>query len=313
MKISIIVATFNGEETLQDSLDSLNNLSLPEDVELKIIYVDNNSTDSTPSILSAFSCKFDFTHLKQEKKGKNSALNTVFEHPELLGELLIFSDDDVIFPTDFLIRYQQLSQQWPEAGIFGGRIDARWPSSPNQALLEGVDKVVAFAITPTEWGYESGLIDPVKIHGPNMAVRAKYFQDIRFNENIGPNGGNYMMGSETELLFRLKEAGVSAVFDFDNAVQHIIMPYQFDEDWLSSRAYKAGRSMVMHQIKNNQFSGVPEVLGYPRWALAQVVKLTIKKWLTSKSNSEYYRALWRSSHLTGYCAQYKQHGRESVS
>lgn len=307
MKISIIVATFNGEETLKDSLGSLNTLDIPEDVELKIIYIDNNSTDSTPEILNSFDCRFNFTHLDQKKKGKNAALNTVFEHPELLGELLIFSDDDVIFPIDFIKRYQLLSSQWPGAGIFGGRIDARWPTEPEQALLDGVDKVVAFAITPTDWGYESGIIDPVKIHGPNMAVRAELLTDIRFNENIGPNGGNYMMGSETELLFRLKEAGVTAVFDFDNAVQHIIMPYQFDVEWLSSRAYKAGRSMVMHQIKNGEFSHVPEVLGYPRWALVQVVKLKIKKWFTSKSNSEYYRALWRSSHLTGYCSQYKQH------
>lgn len=217
MKITIIVATFNGEDTLAESLESLNRIQTDSIVELSIVYVDNNSTDNTSNILNQFECKFPFYSLKQTKKGKNAALNTVFEYPEYLGDLLIFSDDDVIFPSDFVSRYVSVASQFQNIKIFGGRIDAKWPQRPSDALINGIDKVVAFAITPEDWGYETGLIDPVKIHGPNMAISKELFAEVLFNESIGPNGENYMMGSETELLFQLKSKGLKAYFDFDNA------------------------------------------------------------------------------------------------
>lgn len=309
MKVTLVVATYNGEETLDESLRSLNSIELDGDTELSIIYINNNSNDLTPDILSSFKCKHPFYTLSQEKRGKNAALNTIFNNPQYLGELLIFSDDDIIFPSDFVSRYKSMAEKHPDVGIFGGRVDAKWPRTPSEALLNGVDKVVAFAITPPDWGYKSGLIDPTKIHGPNMAVRASLFEGVRFNESIGPNGGNYMMGSETELLFRFKNAGIKAFFDFDNAVKHIIHPYQLDPDWLASRAYKAGRSMVMHQIKNGEFNKVSEILGYPRWAIFQSLSLKLEKMLAKRDSQKYFEALWRSSHLKGYSIEYKNQMR----
>jgi glycosyltransferase involved in cell wall biosynthesis len=306
--VTLVIATFNGARTLPKTLTSINQLMIPNNCIFNVVIIDNNSNDDTSELLTEYNCHHTIAKLHQTKQGKNSALNLIFEGNVPLGELLIFSDDDVIFPESFIKRYLQLKISQPEISMFGGAVIPHWPNEVPRAILEGIDAVVAFAITPATAGYQTGLIDPVKLHGPNMAIRSNVFaQGIRFNENIGPNGGNYMMGSETELLYRLKNAEHDAYYEHELKVQHIIRPEQLSRNWIASRAYKAGRSLVMHQIQNKQNIVVNELRGFPRWALLKRWKMQLAKLITQSKSIRGYKLLWKSSHLQGYCDEYKNH------
>jgi hypothetical protein len=222
--------------------------------------------------------------------------------------LVIFSDDDVIYPEDFFTTYFALHKNKVDCEVFGGSVEAKWPFSPNQNMLDGIDPVVAFAITPKSAGYNEGEIDPIKLHGPNMAVVRRVFDEgLRFNETIGPNGGEYVMGSETDILYRLKESGLKAYFCPQLAVQHIIRPVQFTHKWLASRAFKAGRSLVNHHSNQKMTINVPLIFGYPRWALVKYLKLSIKLYLLFWSSStRFYELLWTRNHLKGYLFEFKK-------
>ena len=311
MRVTLVVASYNGQETLSQSLQSLEAILIPQSIQFNVIYIDNASTDSTSTILSSFKPPFPFCLLYQKKKGKNAALNIIFDHHESLGEYIIFSDDDVVFSSTLLLEYEKVFKRYPSLSIFGGSVRPFWLAPPPKQVIEGVDSVVAFAITPEEKGYASGIISPEKLHGPNMVIKKGVFEKgIRFNESIGPNGENYMMGSETELLLRLKTQGYQAAFSIEASVKHIIHPYQFTNEWIKARAFKAGRSMLMHQIKNAKFKRVPELLGYPRWALIMSLKKRLLAAVTYRSSSKYYNYLWTSHHLKGYCMQYKVYIRK---
>lgn len=308
MKITLVVATHNGEESLAQSLESLEQVHIPKDVTFNTIYIDNNSDDNTSYILKNFEPEFSHTVLSQLKKGKNSALNTIFEHHDILGDFLIFSDDDVIFSKDFITNYASLFRNYPNHKVFGGIVTPHWQKVPSEELLNGIDEVVAFAVTPPSRGYAPGEIEPEKLHGPNMALKKEIFNNgFRFNEDIGPNGGNYMMGSESELLLRLKAQNYKAIFAEDVQVKHIIFSYQLSPKWLKGRAYKAGRSMLMHQLKTEAFKRVPEFFYYPRWAVKQRIKHYLMTLLYMKNSKNFYRSLWLSNHLRGYCDEYKKY------
>jgi glycosyltransferase involved in cell wall biosynthesis len=307
-KISLVIATFNGARTLPKTLASMNQLKIPDNCEFNLIIIDNNSDDDTSQLLTEYHCQHSLVTLHQTKQGKNAALNLIFDTELVLGDLLIFSDDDVIFPQHFIHSYLQMTLSQPKTNIFGGAVIPHWPGDVPSGLLEGIDAVVAFAITPTEAGYQTGLIDPVKLHGPNMAIKRHVFdQGIRFNEQIGPNGGNYMMGSESELLYRLKNAKHDAYYQHELKVEHIIRPEQLTRNWIASRAYKAGRSLVMHQIQNQQNILATELAGFPRWALMKRWKMLIIKLVTSNKAAKIYDILWQSNHLKGYCDEYKHY------
>jgi glycosyltransferase involved in cell wall biosynthesis len=306
--LSLVIATYNGARTLPKTLASINKLEIPADCQFNVIIIDNNSKDATSKLLDEYRCEHTLIKLHQPKQGKNSALNLIFEKDISLGQLLIFSDDDVIFPNDFIKMYHQLTISQPEINIFGGAVIPHWPSEVPSGLLEGIDAVVAFAITPAEAGYQTGLIEPVKLHGPNMAIKRHVFtQYMKFNENIGPNGGNYMMGSESELLYRLREAGYNAYYQHDLKVEHIIRPEQLSQNWIAGRAYKAGRSLLMHQIKNKQTITVATIASYPRWALLQYWSKKTRRLFTKNSSQLGYALLWQSNHLKGYCDEYKSY------
>jgi glycosyltransferase involved in cell wall biosynthesis len=304
--ISLVIATFNSANTLRRTLTSINNINSVIGIDIEVIVINNNSTDETTNLLDSYHCQFTFQSLFQTKQGQNPAKNTIFTTGRELGDLVIFTDDDVILPRDYLVKYAKLANQQPDYDMFGSMVDALWPEEPPEYIKNGVDIAVAFAVTPPENDYQSGEIKPVRLHGPSFAIRKSVFQaNYRFNENIGPNGGNYMMGSETELLYRLHNDGYKAFFDTTNTVQHIIRAKQLTPIWLESRAYKAGRSLIMHQLRRGEVVNAKEVFGYPRWALFKRYKILVNKLFLSKRTSAYYRLLWESSHLKGYCDEYK--------
>ena len=83
---SIIVPCFNEEKTVSSTIDSLLSLDYPKD-KLKIIAVNDGSTDSTLSILNKYKEKFGIVVLDKENGGKHTALNLALENidTELVG------------------------------------------------------------------------------------------------------------------------------------------------------------------------------------------------------------------------------------
>lgn len=305
--ITLIFSTFNGEDTLSLTLESINNL-LPPSCFINLIIIDNNSTDNTRKILNAFECIFPLKIIEEKRQGKNAALNSALRKIKSINDLVIFTDDDVLFDKYFLLEYEILANNKVSYDVFGGAIEPHWEERPPENMLTGINGVVAFAITPGSAGYKNGEIDPVKLHGPNMAIRKEIFDDgILFNENIGPSKGLYIMGSETELLYRLKMSGYKAFFSNDIKVLHIIKSEQYSEKWIANRAYKAGRALAIQKINNNESIFVKEFMGYPRWALLCALRNLFAKFISGYGSVKYYNNLWEFHNLRGYCDEYKLH------
>jgi len=83
------------------------------------------------------------------------------------------------------------------------------------------------------------------VYGPNMAIRASIFASgVRFDSSIGPNGSNYAMGSETELVMRLSREGHRAWFVPEAVVAHLVRPEQLQKGWALKRATRWGRGIL---------------------------------------------------------------------
>ena len=143
--------------------------------------------------------------------GKNRALNTAL--PAFEGDLIVFTDDDVLPAPDWLQRLRAAADAHPEATLFGGTVLPDWPA-PLPAWLS--EQVVEFSVLYAKNERASGPCRPIDIYGPNMAVRAGVFEaGTRFAEHVGPDATNplYAMGSETELLRRLEAEGHRGWFE----------------------------------------------------------------------------------------------------
>jgi hypothetical protein len=69
------------------------------------------------------------------------------------------------------------------------------------------------------------------------------------------------MGSETELLRRLRAAGEVPIFLPQARVEHLIQDYQMDLAWLLRRRFRAGRGLTRLQPDCESM----RLFGAPRW------------------------------------------------
>ena len=303
--ITIIFATYNGERTIGRMLEALCAIKLPRG-GLQVIAVDNGSSDKTAEILQSFRDRLPLTLLHQPERGKNRALNLAI--PYIRGGLVVFTDDDVLPDQYWLERYEKLTDTHLEYDIFGGAIVPCWERAPERWVLESVPHGVTFALTAPN--LVEGPIYPGLIWGPNMLVRKRVFDaGHRFNEDVGPSSGQYIMGSETEFNIRVAAQGYKTRFCPDARVQHIIRDFQMTEEWVIRRAFRFGRNSCLQeyaaqgQIAANRF--LFGLFNFPKWMLRRLVQDRMLGYLykLAGNREKSVTRLWDGAFYEGYITQ----------
>jgi glycosyltransferase involved in cell wall biosynthesis len=235
--LTVLIATYNGADTLPRTLAALCELEEP-DSGWRLLLVDNGSEDGTREVIDTYRQRLPLTHLFEPRPGKCRALNAGLERIE--GDLVVFTDDDVIPEVDWLCQLRRCADERPEYSIFGGPVLPLWPSEPAEWITEWVPLSPVYSLLPRD---ESGPREPRRVFGPNMAIRSEALRSgPRFDESLGPSGSRYSQGDETDFLIRLSAAGHRAWFCREAAVRHIIKPIQLTERWILEKAAHFARS-----------------------------------------------------------------------
>jgi len=267
MKLSIIFSTFNRNDILTRTLQGLVDMDT-NGLDWEIVLVDNAGNEETASIVKAFSSSLPVKFLVEKNPGKNNALNTALDWAS--GELFIFTDDDIIPDSAWAKSMIEAADRWPDCDLFGGRILPKYPDGMTAPSIEDKDFMsVAYVIA--DWDLPEGKHFPAtRTWGPNMMVRQRVFeQGLRFNPDIGPNGSNYAMGSESDFLKRARTAGYIELYVPSSLVYHQIRPEQLSHSWLFGRAFRLGR-MIPYQGLSK-----PD-LKLKKWMLREIIHLFIR-------------------------------------
>ena len=107
-KISIIIPIYNVEDYLEETLDSLLNQTIIDDIE--VLMIDDGSTDNSRYIIEKYALDHDNFHaFHNENGGQGAARNFGLDHAK--GEYIHFLDsDDLIIPDGFEKLYNVVSQ-----------------------------------------------------------------------------------------------------------------------------------------------------------------------------------------------------------
>lgn len=243
--LSIVIATHNGQGVLGRVLEGYEKIQNGDD-NWKLIIVDNASTDDTAKIIHEFSNRLPIKYIFVPDPGKNGALNAGLR--EIEGSIIILSDDDAIPQPGFLNAWRDAFERLPQFDIFGGAIHLEFDApAPGWLLRRELKFEELYAIRKN---VIEGPIHPLKIYGPNMAVRRKVFDEgLTFNSSIGPNSADakYAMGSENDFCTRAAEKGYTTGFTPQPLVFHIVRPHQMTREYWANRAYKLGRGAAKQQ------------------------------------------------------------------
>lgn len=259
--LTVMMCTHNGSDTISRTLNAFRDL-LPPMGGWKLVIVDNASTDSTPAIIHQYSAELPVCHVKEATLGKAHALNTGLAYAE--GDLVVFTDDDIIPDSDWLCEWRRAADTYPDIAVFGGVIVPTFEAPP-PTWLERTDWM-AMLYARTTPGLADGVHGPsdVTIFGPNWAVRpavlaAGYQFDTRLMK-----GAAGVMGDETDFITRVATDGFILGFASSARVQHIVAKSQVTWSWVMRRFFRHGRAQFALEDFPSS-SAMPHIAGVPRY------------------------------------------------
>src|SRR6266511_1998288 len=120
MLVSVAICTWNRARLLDLTLAELRRLRVPEGVEWELLVVNNNSPDDTAAVVARHAPHLPLRALTELRQGLSHARNAAVTAAR--GDLVLFTDDDVLVDPEWLAGYVAAARRWPDAAYFGGLI-----------------------------------------------------------------------------------------------------------------------------------------------------------------------------------------------
>jgi glycosyltransferase involved in cell wall biosynthesis len=221
VKISVIIATYNRANLLDDCLEQLVRQPFHHDDE--IVVVDNGSTDGTASVIAGYRERSPIVlrHLEERRPGKSHALSLATQMAK--GDVFVFIDDDVSVEPNWLdeIRTAMASSR---ADLLGGPIVPRWerprPGWLNLDAPGGYGRLAA-PLGLLDYGSDRSALGGRTLLGANMAVRADVLRQVGgFAPHLGKLRGTLLSGEDHDFCRRVEAAGFTALYDPRPRVRH---------------------------------------------------------------------------------------------
>lgn len=248
--LTVLMPTFNRAEVLRTTLEAMTRVRRGQ-LSVDFVVVDNASTDTTPAVLRELAARLPLRVLREPKPGKCNALNRALAEAPL-GDIVVFTDDDVTPDASWLEAIVATCQRWPQHSVFGGRIDAGWPNGVPVPFWASDRHIQALAFSAHHVSDREGPYPASgEPFGPNFWVRRAALAGVRFRSDLGPHPTRRTLGDESEFLRQLRRRGFAPIYSPSARVVHRIEPERTTERALYRRAYQSGRGTV-------HVTGMPE-------------------------------------------------------
>lgn len=251
-KVALVVCTYNRCDTLAQLLGNLAHMRLPPGGRVTMVVVDNNSSDGTADIVASFQPRLPLVYVFERRLGKAFALNAGLG---AIGDsdVVVFTDDDVVLPPEWLTRFMSAFDALPRYGWFGGRVLSSWPGGrPPSWLHDDTRAALAGYFVDYDLGQQSRpYVDGDRLPtGAAMAVRNDVFEKIGvFREDLGPRGKRRGVGEETELLERAIAAGYRGFYVADACCHHPVDPRRMR--WTEFFLFGIGKGINQYRAEGN--------------------------------------------------------------
>ena len=249
-KVSILIPAHNEEVVIEDTIKSMIQLNYPKD-KLEVIVINDNSSDSTGSIIDRYAEQYPFikaVHTKPPNagKGKSGALNQGLKHSS--GEIIAVYDADNT-PEPDAIRYLALGlNQDKKAGAIVGKFRV---VNANKNLLT---RLINIETLTFQWLAQAGRwfwFKMTTIPGTNFAIRRSILEKL---------GGwdEKALSEDTELSIRVYNLGYYIRF-FPAAITWEQEPENLRVWWRQRTRWARGNIYVilkflfkLHKLKNKK-------------------------------------------------------------
>lgn len=172
--VTILIAAFNEEDCIENTLQNKLDLDYPKD-KLEIIVISDESTDKTDVLVEKYQSQGVKLLRQVPRAGKTSALNMAVPHAK--GDILVFSDANSIYEKDAL---NHLTKNFADeqVGYVTGKMIYTNPDG--STIGDGCSAYMKYENFLRE--FETGIGSVVGVDGGVDAVRKKLYQPMNADQ-----------------------------------------------------------------------------------------------------------------------------------
>src|SRR5215213_1612725 len=269
MQLDVVIPTYNRSTLLKKALGSLLSARIPPELTVKIIAVDNNSTDDTKAVIEDFGRRSNgrVSYVFEKKQGRSPALNAGIA--AATGDLIGFIDDD-----------EEIDEAWYETilsafknnrvDFIGGPYVPRFESEVPEwlpkshtavvGIVDGGDKPVPF-----DKSY------PGILMGGNAVFTRETLERVgSYSTSLGRSGTRLLSCEDEDMYQRLMAAGAKGLYLPQLIVYHFIPRERLTKRYHRSWCFwQSVSSAVLDRIRPQQ---IPYVMGVPRYFYGRALR-----------------------------------------
>jgi glycosyltransferase involved in cell wall biosynthesis len=250
MKVTVAIPTYNRADFLRQTLVGIVAQQFPRD-HFEILVINNNSHDHTAAIVAEFAAAHPAPrHILETQQGLDHARNRAIA--EARGEIIVFGDDDILVKPDWLaqIAVPLLADSARRIGAVGGEVIPVFPDG----LPDWVREWHAPLAFRPDLGPLEARHSPM---GANLAFPKWVFEQLGpFHTALDRAAGNYFSGGDSEMIRRVRAAGLEVWFAPGADVRHLMPASRTTFRYAARHAFDSARSRVIDR------AGQPRAAGY---------------------------------------------------
>ena len=259
MKLSVVIPTYNRADSLAVVLPSLLNQTFPaQDYEL--LLCDAGSSDGTQELLRELNDE-RIVFAPGENTGRSGARNRGVR--EARGELILFTDADIIAEADLLEQHYEFHRRHPGDAVVGCEVQ-----------VDSLEEYEKYRQDPQAHARHSQARKTVPWHyfltGNASASKADLLKVGVFDEDFTGYGHE-----DLELGYRLQKAGCTLHYN-PQAVNYHWHPVPYEEQ--CQKMYLAGKSTVRFYRKHRDIR-IPLIMGMNPFSLGVHALISEGGWL----------------------------------
>jgi glucosyl-dolichyl phosphate glucuronosyltransferase len=284
MQLDLILPTYNRCHNLPHVFESIRDATIPAGVDVRVLVVDNHSTDQTRQVVEAELQLWGgrMSYLFEPQQGKSFALNSAIQKTS--GELIgIFDDDQEVGVNWFNTITEAFKQD--DLDFISGPVLPRWDSAVKPAWLPQTYRSVLGWVDGGDKILDYGKDYDGIMTGGNTVMRRRVIERIGlYDTRLGRTNTNLIGGEDQDFHERMMAAGMRGqyrpdlVMHFRVAQKRLTKTYY--RDWCYWNAVSLG---VMDRARPKP---MPYFLGVPRYMFANAVNGVIAHLKAPVSNTD---------------------------
>ena len=271
--LDVVIPTFNRKNLLCKTLWSLARAVRPAGLRVRVIVVNNNSSDGTAAVVEELARQYPLPlqHVLELQPGSSSARNAgiAASGADLIG---FVDDDEEVAPDWFEVITREFAN--PAVDFIGGPYLPNWVTPVPDWLPPGYHAAIG-AIPPKPRGsYNAG--SGGNLMGGNAVFRRSVFERVGlYALHLGRSGKGLLSEEDADMFRRVLAAGIQGVYVPELAIRHYIAPERLTRAYHRRWVYWRGASQGVLD-RTSPDPAIATVFGGQRYRFGQALRNLLK-------------------------------------